>query len=279
MTSLSVAGALLSFGYFPALAEQLSPKSVFAVYAEVHKPGDELGLLGTSPHAGALYSRTPPRDFNDVTSAFDWLTGEHDARRFLILKARDLPKLNSQHRARYRRNVPVLDARSSQNVLVSDRLDGAADQSPFADVVLDEVPSIARPLDARFLENIEVLGWEVVDERNRPIASVKVRKTFKLRLYFRVLKRTPGSWQVFVHIDGNDRHQTIDHPATGDRYPMSLWQPGDIIRDEVEVTLEPNLTAGEYWLFFGFFQGSTRLHVSEGPERDDRIIGGRLIVK
>ena len=279
ITSLALAGALLSFGYFPALAEQLSPKSVFAVYRDLERPGDELGLLGTSPHAGTLYSRTPPRDFNDVASAFDWLTGEREARRFLILKARDLPKLNSQHRARFRRNVAVLDARSSQNVLVSNRLDGAVDQSPFADIVLDEVPSIARPLDARFLDNMEVLGWEVVDDRDRPIASVKARKSFKLRLYFRVLKRTPGSWQVFVHIDGNERHQTVDHPPAGDRYPMSLWQPGDIIRDEVEVTLEPNMTPGEYWVFFGFFQGSTRLHVSEGPQRDDRVIGGRLIVK
>jgi hypothetical protein len=145
--------------------------------------------------------------------------------------------------------------------------------------VLDEVPSIARPLDARFLDNIEVLGWEVVDDRDRPIASVKARKSFRLRLYFRVLKRTPKSWQIFVHIDGNERHQTADHPPAGDRYPMSLWQPGDIIRDEVEVTLEPNVTPGEYWLFFGFFQGSTRLSVSEGPNRDNRVIGGRLIVK
>ena len=279
MVGACAASALLSFGYFPALAEQLSPKTVFAVFARVAGPNDELALLGTSPRAGALYAKTPVVNFSDVSSAFDWLGSDVEARRFLILKARDLPKLNSQHRARYRRNVAVLDARSSQNVLVTSRLEGAVDQNPFADVVLDELPSIARPLGARFLENIEVLGWETVDERGRPVASVKARKSFKLRLYFRVLKRTPGSWQVFVHIDGNERHQTVDHPPADGRYPMNLWQPGDIIRDEVEVTLEPNWAPGEYWLFFGFFQGTTRLHVSDGPHKEDRIIGGRLTVK
>lgn len=276
----AAAGAVLGFFYYPALGEQLSPRGAFEVYARARGENEPLALLGTSPRAGALYFREPLPSFEDVGRAATWLGQDDVPRRFLILKSKDLPRLNSLWRARFHRSVSVVDARSRENVLVASAAAGETlGEDPFADILFDAPPPVAHALSARFLDHLEVLGWEIVDESNRPTDVVVPDRTYRARFVYRVLRRVPGSWQSFLHIDGNGKRYNADHPPLGGRYAMTLWQPGDIVRDEVDVKLEPNFTPGEYWVFFGFFQGEARLHVSDGPARDDRVIAGRITVR
>lgn len=279
MLALGSAGTVLSVGYYTRLGEQLSPRGSFEVYRATRREGEPLALLGTSLRAGALYFRDPLPTFTDVAAASAWLAEPGAPRRFLILKAKDLPRLNSLWRERYRKSVGVLDARSSQNVLVSNVGGQTLGSDPFGELLFDAVPATARPLSARFLEHIELVGWELVDEQGEPVDAVVPGQTFRARFYLKVLERVPGSWMTFLHVDGHGKRYNADHTPLGGRYPMNLWQPGDIVRDEVEVTLEPNFAPGEYWVYFGFFQGESRMRVTHGPHRDDRVVAGRITVR
>jgi hypothetical protein len=60
---------------------------------------------------------------------------------------------------------------------------------------------------------------------------------------------------------------------------MNLWNPGDLIVDELVFQLEPNFLPGDYTVFFGFFSGETRYAVVHGAAQDNRVVGGPLHVR
>lgn len=282
------AGAILGFGYYPALAAQLSPKEVFESYLRLRREGEPLAVLGIRGRAATYYHGGEVQALPDVGRAFMWLNAEPGApiapppseRRWLVVRADDLPKLNSLHRKKTRTNVPVLDGRSSQILLVSNELGGLPNQSWLGKLVLDAPPaSIAHPVQARFEEQLEVLGWEITDEKGRVVDSVVPQRPYHLRTYFRVLRPIGSNWKMFIHIDGFQRRYNGDHPVLEGRYAMTLWQPGDIVVDDHEVVLEPNFTPGDYTLYFGFFTGETRFRVTEGAHHEDRAIGGAVRVR
>ncbi|WP_438038439.1 glycosyltransferase family 39 protein [Sorangium sp. So ce128] len=285
-----VAGFALSFWYYPALAAQLSPKEVFASYESLRKPGEPLATLGVRSRTAAYYQGGEVTSFTDVLEAFDWLTAgssadgaaapvDPAARRWLVVKSDDLPRLNSLFRKRYRRNLPVLDGRSSQILLASNELGGRPNESWLGRVVLDEPAAPENPLDAMLEDQLEVLGWELTDGDGQKVSSVVPQKSYHLRTYFRVHRPITGNWKMFVHIDGFQRRYNGDHPVLEGRYPLSLWQPGDVVVDDHELQLEPNFTPGDYTLYFGLFAGETRFQVTRGPEHEDRIRGGVIRVR
>ncbi|WP_437996358.1 glycosyltransferase family 39 protein [Sorangium sp. So ce185] len=285
-----VAGFALSFWYYPALAAQLSPKEVFESYESLRKPGEPLATLGVRSRAAAYYQGGEVASFNDAPQALAWLTapaaeGSADsaaapgARRWLVVKSDELPRLNSLFRKHHGRNLPVLDGRSSQIVLASNELGGRPNESWLSRVVLDEPVAPANPLDAMFDDQLEVLGWELTDDEGQQASSVIPQKIYHLRTFFRVHRPITGNWKMFVHVDGFQRRYNGDHAVIEGRYPMSLWQPGDIIVDDHELQLEPNFTPGDYALYFGFFSGDARFEVTRGPEHENRIRGGVIRVR
>jgi hypothetical protein len=77
---------VLCFSYYPALANQLSPKDVFESYRQAC-PGAPLALLGIGGRTSAYYAGGQPQSFSDATSAFRWLSAGGSQRRCLALKA------------------------------------------------------------------------------------------------------------------------------------------------------------------------------------------------
>ncbi|MGH7295536.1 MAG: hypothetical protein ACRELB_11410, partial [Polyangiaceae bacterium] len=69
----TVVGVVLCFSYYPALANQLSPKEVFESYRQ-QCPGAPLALLGVGGRTAAYYSGGQPQTLTDPTSAYNWLT-------------------------------------------------------------------------------------------------------------------------------------------------------------------------------------------------------------
>jgi uncharacterized protein (TIGR02266 family) len=288
-----LSGLVLSFGYFPALAHQLSPKEIFDAYRNLRGAGEPLGLLGVAGRSAAYYSGSDVKPFSDASEAFGWLA-EGPERRWLALRSDELAKLNSLYRAGARagvlpsgigaptpdHNLPVLDAHSGQIMLASSRLlPGQREENPLARFVGVEAPRPARPLDVNLNDEVEALGWEVFDAGEREVVrGVVPGKTYVLHLYFRVLATPKTQWKGFIHIDGFGRRFNGDHDLFDGKYPMSLWQPGDIITDRFELKLEPNFTPGNYTLFYGFFSGDRRLQVKTGRHHENRIDGGSFPV-
>jgi 4-amino-4-deoxy-L-arabinose transferase-like glycosyltransferase len=276
-----VAGGLLSFVYYPALAAQLSPKEVFESYQRLHKAAEPLGLLGVGGKSATYYSGGDVKMLTDVQSAFTWLTSSTD-RRWLAVRNEDVGRLNSQFRARpgSKQNVPVLDARSSQILLVSNQLlPGENNQNPYESFVLDREPPIGNRVEANLQDQLLSLGWDVTDGSGTRVDSVVPGRKYRFRLYYKVLAATPGEWETFIHIDGFHRRFNGDHKTLGGKYPFNLWQVGDYIVDDYEFSLEPNFTAGTYNIYYGLFVGETRLKVKTGRHDENRIEGGVLRVQ
>jgi 4-amino-4-deoxy-L-arabinose transferase-like glycosyltransferase len=281
----AVVGVVLCLFYYPALANQLSPKEVFESYRQVC-PGAPLALLGVGGRTAAYYSGGQPQTLNDAKGAFDWLSAAGTGqRRCLAMKAEELPKLNQLWREHSppesRTNLPVVDARSSQILLAASSFaPGDKDENPLSAMVLTAMPHPQRPLDVNMDDKLNVIGIDLLDEHEKLIDSIAPGKTYHMKTYYKVLAPVTTEWEGFIHIDGYHRRHNGDHKPMNGKYPMALWLPGDLLVDDHEFKLEPNFTPGTYAIYFGLFAGDTRLKVKSGPsDGDNRINGGPLRVQ
>ncbi|HEY8041953.1 MAG TPA: glycosyltransferase family 39 protein, partial [Polyangiaceae bacterium] len=241
----AVVGFVLCFFYYPALANQLSPKEVFESYRHVC-PGAQLGLLGVGGRTAAYYAGGQPQTLNDPTAAYNWLMAGGEQRRCLAMKAEELPKLNQLWREKSpepRTNLPVLDARSSQILLAASSLgSGDKNDNPLSAIVLSSPPHPQHRLDANMDDKLEVIGVDLLDDRNKLVDGIAPGRTYHLKTYYRVLAPVTTEWEAFIHIDGYHRRHNGDHKPMGGKYPMALWLPGDLLVDDHEFKLEPNFT-------------------------------------
>ena len=281
----AVVGLVLCLFYYPALANQLSPKEVFESYRQVC-PNAPLALLGVGGRTAAYYSGGQPQTLGDPTSAYNWLVaGGPGQRRCLAMKAEELPKLNQLWREHSppgsRSNLPVVDARSSQILMASSSLgDSDRNDNPLSMVLLSAPPHPQRVIDANMDDKLEVLGVDLLDEHGKLTDQIAPGRTYHLKTYYKVLAPVTTEWEAFIHIDGYNRRHNGDHKPTNGKYPMALWLPGDFVVDDHEFKLEPNFTPGTYSIYFGLFAGDTRLKVKSGPnDGDNRIKGGPLRVQ
>lgn len=278
---VALSGATLGFGYYPALMQQISPKRSFEAYRRFAAPSEPLGLLGGDAAAARYQAGASARALADVDQALDWLLGGHE-RRFVALRSGDLASLNAGYRARSqpRKNLPVVDAGSSEILLAVTRLRASErNQNPLEDSVLAQAPSPQHPLDVDLAGKLQVLGWEVTDENDARVEAIFPGTRYLFTIYYRVNARLSGNWETFVHIDGFHRRYNADHPTLGGRYPFSLWLPGDFIADRGVLRLEPNFTPGSYRVLFGLYMGERRLEVRSGEHEDNRIVAGTLLVR
>lgn len=278
---VALCGGILSFAYYPALAAQISPRQVFESYGAFRRPGERLGMIGVGSGSASYYAGTDVPAFGGATEAFNWLMAPPE-RRWLVIRAADLPTMNSLYRKRTngRDNLPVLDARSSEILLVSNRLlPGEHNGNPLSALVSSAAPKPMRRLDATLGGQLKVVGWDVLDERGASVPTVTPGRSYRFAIYYRVLAPISGGWETFIHIDGYQRRFNGDHPTLQGKYPFHLWNVGDYITDVHEFALEPNFTAGTYSVFFGLFVGSSRLEVVEGEHHENRLRAGTLQVR
>lgn len=278
-----VGGVLCGF-YYPSLASQLSPKEVFESYQRVHKAGEPLALLGVGNRSAAYYAGGQPTSFADPAAAHQWLSTTGEGRRFLALRADDLPRLNMLYRQQTdpKQNLPILDARSSQILLAaSTLLPTERNENPLNRMLLNTPPAnIQRKLEANLDDKLLVVGIDLVDANGRLLEAIAPGRKVHMRTYYKVLAPVGSEWEAFIHIDGYRKRHNGDHKPMNGKYPMSLWNKGDVLVDDYEFALEPNFTPGTYTIYFGLFVGDTRFKVKSGPnDNDNRIIGGALKVQ
>lgn len=282
VAAVALFGATMSFYYYPKLAKQISPKEVFDAYRRFARPKEELAMMGIASGSARYYARQDVRTFAAIHDGFAWLTERPEERRWLVVRAGDIAQINSLYRA-YRspaRNIPVLDARSSENLLVSNQLrPGEVSDNPYAKWVLDEPPNPSRRIDADFNNQLHAIGWDVTTPDGEPVPAVRAGKPYLFKFYYEVTRPISGEWQTFIHVDGYQRRYNGDHDTLEGKYPFHLWLTGDHIVDIHPFELEPNFSAGTYTVFFGLFRGDTRLEVKRGPAEENRVNAGPLVVK
>jgi 4-amino-4-deoxy-L-arabinose transferase-like glycosyltransferase len=273
-------GLSLSLGYYPLLATQISPKQVFDAYRREARPGEALGMLGSGAASASYYTGRTVPSFDNATHAFDWLVAAPE-RRWLVIRQSDLGTMNMLYRGRESpaRNLPVLDARSSEILLVSNQLGAHRNESPLEQAVLSEAPHPTHVLDANFGDKLDVLGWDTLDRDGQPVEEIEPGRRYTFVIYYRVVQPITGNWDTFIHIDGFQRRFNGDHPTLDGKYPFNLWRVGDFIADRYAFELEPNFGAGRYQVYFGLYSGNRRLDVRRGHAAENRLEAGYVNVR
>ena len=163
----AVVGFVLCFFYYPALANQLSPKEVFESYRHVC-PGAPLALLGVGGRTAAYYAGRTAADAERSDERLQLARGGrlgpapvpgHEGRG----AAEAQPAVARAQSPGARTNLPVLDARSSQILLAASSLGpGREEREPaLGRWSLTALPHPQRPLDVNMDDKLEVLGVDI----------------------------------------------------------------------------------------------------------------------
>ncbi len=286
--------------YIPALSEHLSPRGVWAVIKQVRRGEEPVARFGGTQEerANGYYADFPVTNLETEPEAVSWLRpSDANQRRFMIVDSRVFSSLNRAYRqaqpAASRQNIPVLDASNSNLYVAASTVGDRGSRNPLDQVVMtnDRLTTtndhwhahgryegsrfIAEP--ARFDDYLEFLGYNL-DSKGQ--SFVPVGGSFKIKYHFRVLREIAGSWQIFIHVDGQCPRINGDHEPAGGRYPVRHWLAGDIIHDEQEITIPGYCRGGTYYVYMGFFQGDDRMRITGGDhDRENRVIAARVVVR
>jgi hypothetical protein len=104
---------------------------------------------------------------------------------------------------------------------------------------------------ALIFENVfALLGYAI------PTREVRAGETLRVMLYWKSIAKTDQDYTTFLHlIDsvGNLRAQ-LDMQPCGGAYPTSLWEAGEIVRDDYALTLPRDLAPGDYKIEIGWYE-------------------------
>ncbi|MBN1991157.1 MAG: glycosyltransferase family 39 protein [Anaerolineae bacterium] len=134
-----------------------------------------------------------------------------------------------------------------------------------------ELPAGVTPISAYLNDEIELVGYKLVDH------TVTPRHSFGLRLYWRSLNFADTNYTVFVHAVGPDqviRGQWDSQPAQGEA-PTSGWIPGEVVEDSYQIPMAKDAPPWKYDIFVGMYDPLTgeRLPLSSpnAPVSNNRV--------
>lgn len=270
-------GIYASQGYLPALSEHFSPREVYATYNLLARSGEELGEYKVGGRAAAYYATGAVVELDTVESLIEHLA--QDSRRWAAFPAEELPEIDRRFRQRKHAHLFVADARSARVVLATNLpIQGRKDENFLRDVVTSAPPAkIQHPVSANFEKKIELLGYDLDLPHD---GYVGAGESFKLKWYFRALSHIPAGYRIFVHVDGRGQRIHGDHDPLDGKYPVKLWDPGDVIVDEQKLDVPSSYGSGDYTIYIGFYSGETRLSVESGPnDGSNRVVAGVLRIQ
>ena len=138
-------------------------------------------------------------------------------------------------------------------------------------------PSVPHPVDYRLGEQAALVGYEV---NGGPVPVVlKPGDSLRLVLYWQARTKMNRDYTVFVHLEDEAQRiwgQKDGEPQAGN-YPTSLWDAGEIVRDERELTVAPDAPPGAYELTVGLYlvDSGERLPVTTA---EGRLLGNHLVL-
>jgi hypothetical protein len=130
-----------------------------------------------------------------------------------------------------------------------------------------EPPPIADPLDVAFGEPplLILLGFNQPNKNSEP-----KNQTLELTFYWQAEAEMATNYTVFAQLlnpSGQVVAQVDTQPQDG-AAPTTTWLPGEIIADDISLTLPPDLPPGDYRLITGLYDAASgaRLPVSGGGD-------------
>jgi hypothetical protein len=150
---------------------------------------------------------------------------------------------------------------------------------PPPDVVVSN-PAPQVTLQQSFGHQITLLGYDLSNSDGQPLQNATLNtQNLKLTLYWRADAIPEANYTTFLHLrnSANENAAQKDRPPANGRYPTSLWDVGEIIVDELTLSLA-DLPAGEYTPVLGLYDFTTdiRLPIEGIPANELHL--GRVIV-
>jgi choline-sulfatase len=135
------------------------------------------------------------------------------------------------------------------------------------------------PLHVRFDDVVEVLGCDL------PARSVHPGQVLRLICYYRALGRTAVSYRLRVNFLADDCGPSppgfsAQHFPVHGHYQTTEWIPGELIRDEVELHVGPDVRAARYTAHLRVEDATTHepLPPDGGAQDQDDIVIGHVEV-
>jgi 4-amino-4-deoxy-L-arabinose transferase-like glycosyltransferase len=124
------------------------------------------------------------------------------------------------------------------------------------------------------MPNLTLLGYDLTHQSNlsEPVVT--------LTLYWQTESPLNIDYTTFVHLR-DALGQTVaqqDQPPLNGAYPTSLWDPGEIIADEILLPLPDELPGGGYQIVIGLYDPDTgqRLTVPGNPANEVKLLDVEL---
>lgn len=134
-----------------------------------------------------------------------------------------------------------------------------------------EPPPVANATDARFGDNIRLLGYELNTDEAYPGGALH------LTLVWQAVATPDDNYTVFNHVQGFDGQQKgqFDSPPVGDAWLTETWLPGEVVVEEREIPIESDAAPGPAQLIVGLYRADDlqRLPVVvEGESGGDQLV-------
>jgi hypothetical protein len=125
----------------------------------------------------------------------------------------------------------------------------------------DDTP-IAHPTDIQLGQVVRWLGYDLPD---MPVAP---GTALPLTLYWQAEAPIDQNWKIFIHLidEAGAGVAQVDRVPLEEFHPPMTWQPGQLVVDQYELLLPPDLAPGRYQLLFGWYNDSDRLDWEDGQD-------------
>ena len=243
------ADRLLLTGYSLAAPEVPSGGKVeLTLRWQVLRPLEDYGVwVGLGDERGLSWGREDRRPRNrDLQLSSRWQPGE------IVTTRHQLPALIGTPPASYRLEIGVyrLDNLRGLDLLDDQGRPRGQSFSPTSVRVVraaghaEADPSLPSQPRAKLAEDVELAAYRVDAGRASPGGRLR------LTLLWRALSQPDHDYSVALRLVSTDGHaitRSDERPADG-RYPTRGWQPGELVREQRELRLPPNASAGRFAL-------------------------------
>jgi hypothetical protein len=123
---------------------------------------------------------------------------------------------------------------------------------------------------ARFGDGFQLLGYDLAQEGDE----------LELTLHWQALRRPVADYKVFVHLfDPQTQAVVVQDDAVPRRwtYPTTWWQAGEVVSDEIPLSLE-DVPPGQYRLAVGVYDPESGERLSVVDAAGEALPGERLVL-
>ncbi len=286
-----IISVFLSQIWIPDLSTKLSSRATFNAFHALQEDGNKLGIMGKTTDGAKFYAKAPFEQLSGRPALIKFL--RQPERVFALVPSKDLCPIHKES-TNQGFNYYVVDDSNADKIMLSNRMwnkdvpppkalhalmRDALDRNPLARYIVREKPkNISKPLDINFDDKLQLIGVDMPD-------AVSRGDSFKMRLYYKVVKPIRRGYQVFVHFDGAGVRFQGDHWPVNKRCGTNFWQPGAYIIDEFTVEAgSKGHAATTYQVWTGLFVGSAgnwenMKAVTGNPDDNNRVNIGAIRLK